>query len=1406
MRDVPLLSMNNGDSFQADQSEGGSTFSRPPGLVPYQGSVLSKLFVSWVFPMLERSFVAEQLSTQDLFELTPEAKPQPLFDKFHATWQKEVTRLGLGPQLGPPSDSRRSEGRTLLWALMVLHWGSLRVLWFGRISQVLLDFSFPLFLYQLVAFIGDPSQPVWKGLLYATILFLCQGLSVLIDNNVSIGGQNLSCAIRSSMVTAIFKKVVILRQDSLLRFSTGRLNNMISTDVNKARRCVRFIHILLFTAPLRLIIGFWALWKLMGWAIVIGISWLLVVLVLNQPIMYYANKLEDKMQSFTDERVRRVTEVVSAIQVVKCYAWEGAATEKVKEGRRKELGAMWKQTLLWTCVEGLWQSVVPITTAIMFTSYSIIYPEHPLTAEQAFTAASLLSQVQDPLFGIPWVLNLIVEAKVAAQRLERLFLMPEAHLPATACIGSFCNSHPSIETEEDSRKTGSSNLAVNFQNANFMWPRAPKEDEDNEGRGSSQQTPSGTPDAQAAEDTIPRATTSGSISMGPIEFRLADINLQIPKGCLVAIVGSTASGKTSLLHALLGEMPQIPSADGGEGFAMVMRNKPLAFAPQQPWVFNGTIRQNILFGEAFAEKRYLECVRACDLEKDFSLLKLGENTKVGEKGIALSGGQKARVCLARAAYRQAASSLFLLDDPYSALDAHVAKKVHEELVCGMLKGKTRVVSTNRLEFCSSCDMVVVLDWGKIEAIGRYEDLRASSATLKALADAQGLQDVSQAEKPVDEKRETPTLPPPNALSRAVSAKSSGSEGDQADPDDEGHGHGAEDELEESREVGNISKEVMRYYLRALGGAPVGILLASNFLGAEALSLAMWFWMAQWTHEKPEGKDLQYYVRVYLIISSCYVLLSTTQSAFANLFGFRAARRLHELMFASILRAPMSFFQDTPQGRIINRFSKDTSEIDREIVWQVVATVVPVLSVLGNFAMIGAVVWISVVMFLPAFYIYYWLWKHYNKTALELKRISKVLSSPVYDHFANLCRENASTVVRAMWQVDRQCKVNNDLLAEQQRAEYSENFLEGWFQMRVEHLGCVLVFLVSTLVVLGRDHIPDWAAGLALTFAGECSGSIQSLIGQLALFSMAFNCVERVMEYATKLPAEAAPATEQCPPEHWPSHGVLVVRNLRLRYRPQLPLVLKGLTFTTSAGERLGVVGRTGAGKSSLLLALFRLTEPEPGSEVVLDGQNLLRMGLTQLRKGLAMIPQEPVLFQETLRYNCDPFNQYSAQEIWTALEEAQLASWLRDRSATPSSASSMSPMDLESASPRTPTSAELEEMLSMDIKEGGQNLSAGQRQMVAIARAVLRQSKLVVLDEATAAVDAATDAAIQLAVRRCFHGATTLTVAHRLQTILDSDRVMVLEQGEVAELDTPAELLKIEGGLFRGLVEETEKA
>eukprot|EP00913_Durusdinium_trenchii_P031305 g29312.t1 len=1119
-------------------------------LAPYQGSCFSRLFLTWVFPLLRRSLRAERLQPSELFEVEGEAHPEVLQRAFQDQWREQV-RAGRG-----------RPGWRLLKVLWRLHVPRLRRLWLLRVLQAILEFSFPLFLYKLVQFVEEEHASLWEGLLLSLLLFLAEAATALLDASASLGLQSCGNRIRASLTASIFRKVILLRSDSMMNFSSGKLNNMITTDADKAKRALRELHVLLLTAPLQVVISLVSLHGLMGASVFIGLSWMGVVILLNPALMYIMNRIDETQQAKTDERVRQVSEIISSINIIKCYGWEEPATAKVEEARSAELLWLWRLYSIYTVFEAIWTSIVPCCTALMFASYWWLHPEESLVARQAFTAIALMNMVQEPLFQIPWVLNLMVEANVAAKRIESLFFLAESQLPAIKGIPSFCALEQADEEgleDRNQRSVLDDQTVVVFEKANFTWTR--------EGDASS----------GSEDDDDERGEDADAEARGR-SFHLRDLSFTVPRGAMVGIVGATGAGKSSLLQALLGEMPKEDS-----GAAEVSHQKPLSFLPQQPWIFNATVRQNILFGEPYSEAHYAECLRCCSLNSDLEQLASGDQTRVGEKGVALSGGQKARVCLARACYRLHSSSIFLLDDPYSALDAHVAKSVHEDAILGLLGKKTPDLHFESLRVSPNFPQLHVREDGKISAMGPYDVLRRSSRILKGLLRAQGLEPEHSGESPTSDPSPRLDAAPP-LLARATS-------GEGARPVATEETEEMEDKQEE-RATGQVKKEVFFYYLRSMGGCRTVSLLVALYTFSEIVNLLQPIWLATWTAAVSQSGSLDrgettHYLSIYVFLAIVVVVLSTCRDLGGNIFGFRAARRLHRQMFESVLHAPMSFFQE--MGMIF--------------------TFVPLLSVLGNFAMVGGIAYGAFVAFLPAFYFYFLLWKYYNKAVLDVKRISKVQSSPVYDHFNNLCRENAIAVVRAFRQAEPQCALSDHLLAEQQRADYSQMYLSQWFSLRIDHLGCLLLLLV---------RLP-----------GECTGSIESLIGQIAEFGIAFNAVERVQFYATQLPQEAARIGVARPPRGWPSQGRLEVQDLKVRYKVDQPLVLKGLSFVTSPGERLGVVGRTGAGKSSLLLALLRIVEPQTGSQLRLDGEDMLQLGLQDLRRGIAMIPQEPVLFQES---------------------------------------------------------------------------------------------------------------------------------------------------------------------------------
>lgn len=1404
----PTTAHENMLSFASDSSGPDIPDEDEDGEVPFQSGICGQLWLTWVARGILRrgqqaSTEGRQLNLQDLYRLPAHCSPALLSDQIVEAWRTEVATRGAQA--------------SVLHTVWCVHYRWILGITFAWSFRQVVSYGDPLFVNRLIDYAGHPEYSLGYGLFLACCFFGSRLTYILLENLGIIFQETLGTKMRTGLVSLVLRKLLIMRQDAFLSFSTGKMNNLITTDVDKANKILEQFDGFI-VAPLRLLISLVALHHLFGLALYFALIFMIMYGFINAPFTKISRKRNEEAQKKTDERVRLVGEAVQAIQIVKCYAWEHAVREKIAQARQIEIKALWRTTLVNVIFNALASSAIPLTTLILFTAYTILFPNEPLTTASTFTAVSLLDMLQASFSQIPYLLTNVIEAKVSAQRLQHVLSLPEATLPATEVIPSLSTAASVVDVtcQEPARP----DLSVCFSGSTYAWPPRVSDEEDERPHprlcspawwsmllGSA-------PPTDASWNSDPSST---SVPWTP-EFKLADLAFKLPHGALVAIVGSSASGKSSVLQSVLGEMPALsleadssPDPGSKRRGQPVDRSMPIAFVPQKPWIFNGTVRQNILFGTTYNAGRYMETIESCDLVKDFDQLRSGDGTLVGEKGVTLSGGQKARLCLARAVYRRKDCKLYVLDDPYGPLDAHTAQKVHEQVVLKKLKSKTRLVVTNRLEFISSCDLVIVLRDGLVQAIGPYSEVRACD-TLRNLLDAQG---VDQENATADgmppqlqvQRSVTPQLARQRSakLGRQVSGGSVGSAGEAEDGEDEQTAQAEEEpteeetEAEEARASGNLDKSVLLYYVKNMGGAAAVLLILGLYVLSEGLRLFSLWWLSVWTSQPRYGGDEFFYLGVFVFCGVSKVVMQISLDIVVNVLGFKAATQLHGAMFASLLRAPLLFFQDTPHGRIINRFSKDTAEVDRSVIRTLCSALLSFLMSLGSFCMVGFNAWYALLVFSPLVPLYYYLQKLFNRTMTEVRRLSKVYWSPVYDQFNGICRENGLSVVRAFHALPGQMQHNNHLLAQQMRCPLTRIYVEMWYYQRMEPLGALLLFLVSLFVAFGHNSIVSaGSAALALSLAMQLIYQLPWLIRMSTELTITFNCVERVLEYTRDLPAEKDEVVEGCrPPASWPSTGSLEVKDLQLRYKPDLPCTLKGLTFNMKDGERIGIVGRTGAGKSTLLTALFRIVEPETGSVIRLDGLDVLSMGLQDLRKAMAMIPQDSVMFEGSLRYNCDPFQQHADETIWQALEEAQFAQWLRQQGDQQQEGAKTEGESTVSVAP--------DSLLEMTIQEGGQNMSAGQRNMISIARAVLRRSKFVVLDEATAALDPATDGAIQRAIRRCFHGASTLTIAHRIGTIIDSDRILVLDKGEIAEFGPPEELRKTEDGIFKSLVDQWEK-
>ncbi|OWM71292.1 hypothetical protein CDL15_Pgr011419 [Punica granatum] len=1057
--------------------------------------------------------------------------------------------------------------------------------------------------------------------------------------------------------------------------------------------------------PFRIIIAMVLLYKQLGVASLLGALMLVLLFPIQTFVISKMQKLSKEGLQRTDKRIGLMNEILAAMDTVKCYAWENSFQAKVQSVRTDELSWFRKASMLGACNFFILNAIPVVVTVISFGMFTLLGGN--LTPARAFTSLSLFAVLRFPLFMLPNIITQTVNANVSLKRLEELLLAEERVLLP----------NPPLDPRLP---------AVSIRNGNFSW------------------------DAKAERPT------------------LSNINLDVPVGSLVAIVGSTGEGKTSLISAMLGELPSVGDA------SVTVRGR-VAYVPQVSWIFNATVRDNILFGSPFESSRYETAIDVTALRHDLDLLPGGDLTEIGERGVNISGGQKQRVSMARAVYSN--SDVYIFDDPLSALDAHVARQVFDKCIKGELSKKTRVLVTNQLHFLSQVDKIILVHEGMVKEEGTFDELSNNGMLFQKL-----MENAGKMEEYVEEKegssetldnKTTAAKPTANGVENDLSKSSA----DTNKPKE------AKSVLikKEERETGVISSKVLIRYKNALGGLWVVMILFSCYFLTEVLRVSSSTWLSYWTDQGDSpSHGPGYYNMIYAFLSFGQVLVALTNSYWLIISSLYAAKRLHDAMLNSILRAPMVFFHTNPLGRIINRFAKDLGDIDRFVAQFVNMFLGQVSQLLSTFVLIGIVSTMSLWAIMPLLVLFYAAYLYYQNSAREVKRLDSISRSPVYAQFGEAL--NGLSAIRAYKAYDRMAEINGKSVDNNIRFYHVNMSGNRWLAIRLEFIGGLMIWFTATFAVMQNGRAADQKAfastmGLLLSYALNITGLLTGVLRLASLAENSLNAVERVGTYVD-LPSEAPPVIESNrPPPAWPSSGSIEFEDVVLRYRPELPPVLHGLSFTVPPSDKVGIVGRTGAGKSSMINALFRIVELERG-RILIDGYDIGKFGLMDLRKVLGIIPQSPVLFSGTVRFNLDPFNEHNDADLWEALERAHLKDVIRRNA-----------LGLEA-----------------EVSEAGENFSVGQRQLLSLARALLRRSKILVLDEATAAVDVRTDALIQKTIREEFKSCTMLIIAHRLNTIIDCDRILLLDSGKVLEYNSPEVLLSNEGSAFSKMVQSTGAA
>nr|XP_033816968.1 canalicular multispecific organic anion transporter 2 isoform X2 [Geotrypetes seraphini] len=970
-----------------------------------------------------------------------------------------------------------------------------------------------------------------------------------------------------------------------------------------------------------------------------------------------------------------------------------------------------------------------------FAVYVTVDEANVLDAEKAFVSLSLFNILRFPLSMFPQVISNIVEASVSLKRIQKFL------------------SHDELDSNSVDKKVISAGYAVTVQNGTFSW----------------------------AKD---------------LPSTLQDISLMIPTGSLVAVVGHVGCGKSSLLSALLGEMEKL------EGDVSVQGS--VAYVSQQPWIQNSTLKENILFGHEYKEPKYHNILEACALLTDLEMLPGGDETEIGEKGINLSGGQKQRVSLARAVFFSA--DIYLLDDPLSAVDSHVAKHIFDKVIGpeGVLNGKTRVLVTHGISFLPQTDHIIVLVDGKISEMGSYQELLKENGAFAEFLHNYAPDEVVEEDQPtiLDEEEIlladdtlsnhtdlTDNEPVVNEVRKQFIRQISviSSEGDSS------HTVSTRRRISEKRivedpsmkkeppekliqaeiaETGRVKMIVFWQYLKAVG-LLVSLCICFLYCCQNAAAIGANIWLSDWTNEpviNGTQENTQMRLGVYAALGLAQGVLVMISSFTLAMAGIGAARKLHVALLDNKFHTPQSFYDTTPIGRIINRFSKDIYVIDEVIPPTFLMFLGTFFTSISTIIVIVASTPIFAVVIIPLAFLYFFVQRFYVATSRQLKRLESISRSPVYSHFSESI--SGVSTIRAYERQNSFILMNDAKVDENQTSYFPSIVSNRWLGVRVEFVGSCVVLFAALFAVIGKNNLSPGLVGLSVSYALQVTMSLNWMVRMTSDLETNIVAVERVKEYSETETEAPWIVEDKRPPQEWPGHGKVDFLNYSVRYRPGLDLVLRDLTVNVNGGEKVGIVGRTGAGKSSMTLCLFRILEAADGI-IKIDGINITEIGLQDLRSRLTIIPQDPVLFSGTLRMNLDPFDKYSDEEIWKALELAHLKKFVNNQ---PSK-------------------------LNYECSEGGENLSVGQRQLVCLSRALLRKTRILVLDEATAAVDLETDDLIQMTIRTQFEDCTVLTIAHRLNTIMDYTRILVLDKGKIAEYDTPTNLLAMRG-IFYGMVKD----
>ncbi|KAG0206460.1 hypothetical protein BGX28_002093 [Mortierella sp. GBA30] len=1394
------------------QKSGASAYDR--------ANLFSRCTFQFFQPVISLS-IKRTITVEDIQNQLPEyMKVYHSQAALEAQWRKNVAQ-------GKSQGKNISLFRTIL---QVQTRAMVPILLFRTVRPLLL-FSIPWLLSLFLEYLQDThsnnqehNTGLAYGLLLAGAMFAAAFIGALIQAVSRQYSLQLSLQTKVALTAMVYQKALRLSAGSKRSSSTGEVINHMSVDAEVWTEAMLFLSMWI-SLPIEICMAMWLLYRLLGWSFLAGI----LALVIMSPFQVYRARVYNRMQkdrlSVMDERIRLTTEILAAIKVIKLYGWESAFKHKILAIRDRELDALKKLGVIFAIMSIIFTSSTLIICLLTLSVYALWggegFTEGELTPQTVFVSMTIFSMLRTPIGSLAEATSNTLSALVGTKRIETFLRLEEVR---------------ESDIIRDSTIPEDSNVPLlSLHDATFSWTN-----DDFIDGGTAEGLVDETRPLLLGEDG-----ESDTSCFYDGKSRLNNISISFHQRSITAVLGRVGQGKSSLLSAIIGEMYKIQGTVQAYGR--------IAYVPQQAWILNASLRENILFGKAYDADRYQAIVNAAGLRPDLEMLPDGDLSEIGERGINLSGGQKQRVSLARAAYQDA--DIYLMDDPLSAVDAHVDQHLWLHLIGpqGLLKQKTRILVTHGIHHLKEVDTIVLMKGGRIAELGKYAALMAARKTFYQLIKeyatkerkengkslsitvavrTQGLSLTSESHLETEIRSESHAgseygLEDGQPSSGTLSTTEEGLELEAADllvpkapstmHENTGNQRKKGEIIEEEKaKEGSVGFKTALTYIQALSYKYSALILVFRAL-AQASLVGTSLWLKRWItlHDGYLDGDLpppslRQFLAVLTLLTITYVILCivTIYTGFA-LARIRASNCLHKELISNIFRLPSTFFDTTPLGRILNRFSSDMQGIDDRLPWAaddlvmfsvLVAASLIVVSVTTPFFLVTLPVFIVTILTIQHYYLH---------ASRAIKRIFHISKSPIFQHF-NETLEGVSTI-RAMGLEDRFITENAAKIDCHTNAHVAYMYSIRWVEVRLQSLSAVVIFLTALAFVWTRGVVDPATAGLAMSFALTITNEVTWLVRAYCDMQNQLVSVERVREY-TDMGTEAPERMSSLAimNREWPPrHGRIVFENYSTRYREGLDLVLKNVSFVVEAGEKIGIIGRTGAGKSSLTLALFRMVEAanspwakateartreskdplggtdesyrgvveelELGGKIEIDGIDISTLGLADLRQALAIIPQDPILFAGSVRHNLDPFEEHSDHDLWEALDRSHLKDHV----------------------------SSLDGGLSFIISQNGENFSVGQRSLICLARALLRKTKVLVLDEATSAVDMQTDELIQRTIRQEFKDRTILTIAHRIKTVMDSDKILVMEKGEVVEFDRPGVLLqRKEASMFFTLAQQ----